>query len=265
MYDSSRRLRQLAQAAGREDEERRFWQPSGITLGHDGVVLVADTGRHRVQVYRRVGGQTPHTNGPVEVSEEQSAVTRTATARRVVDPRSGTFDLWDLSTEENFLLELLGHVFRTWWQVLRFGTFVPGAVWEIRAPNAPVDVRLRNGTATVDFGAWHFHLCIGPYPVDPAVANLGGHMIQGKRTARAELGRRLADDGAPVSWFLRLTAATGNQQLTVWFPSPFREDDEQRLEHPDWERLAAWDDLRKRYLGLEPDPVDRSSTHIHSS
>ncbi|MGH3803683.1 MAG: DUF7676 family protein, partial [Pseudonocardiaceae bacterium] len=56
---------------------------------------------------------------------------------------------------------------------------------------------------------------------------------------------------------LRLTAAAGNQQLTVWFPSPFRDDDEQRL---DWDRLAAWDDLRRRYLGLEPDPIDRSST-----
>lgn len=257
MYDSSRQLRQLAQAAGREDEERRFWQPSGISLGAGSLVLVADTGRHRVQVYRRGDGQTPHPTGPVKVSEEESAVTRTATARRVVDPRSGTFDLWDLPTEEDFLLELLGHVFRTWWPVLRFGTFVPGSVWEIRAPNAPVDVRLRNGTATVDFGAWHFHLCIGPYPVDPAVANLGGAMIQGKRTARAELGRRLNDDGAPVSWFLRLSAAAGNQQLTVWFPSPFRDDDEQRL---DWDRLAAWDDLRRRYLGLEPDPIDRSST-----
>lgn len=85
-------------------------------------------------------------------------------------------------------------------------------------------------------------------------------MIQGKRTARAELGRRLNDDGAPVSWFLRLSAAAGNQQLTVWFPSPFRNDDEQRLDSPDWDRLAAWDDLRKRYLGLEPDPLDRSST-----
>ncbi|MGH3696993.1 MAG: NHL repeat-containing protein [Pseudonocardiaceae bacterium] len=259
MYDSSRQLRELAHAAGREHEERRFWQPSGIALGAGGLVLVADTGRHRVQVYRR-DDQTSHGTAAVTVSEEESAVTSTATARRVVDPRAGTFDLWDLSTEEDFLLDLLGYVFRTWWPVLRFGTFVPGSVWEIRAPNAPVDVRLRNGTATVDFGAWHFHLCIGPYPVDPAVANLGGQLIQGKRTARAELGRRLDDDGAPVSWFLRLTAAAGNQQLTIWFPSPFRDDDEQRLGHPDWARLAAWDDVRKRYLGLDSDPADRAAT-----
>ena len=29
---------------------------------------------------------------------------------------------------------------------------------------------------------------------------------------------------------------------------------------PQWERLAAWDDLRQRCLGLAPDPFDRTGT-----
>ncbi len=83
MYDSSRQLRQLAQAAGRDSEERRFWQPSGITLSAGGLVFVADTGRHRVQVYRRDDDPAPRASAHSEVdeaSEEESAVTRTATA-----------------------------------------------------------------------------------------------------------------------------------------------------------------------------------------
>ncbi|MCK9932713.1 hypothetical protein MXD62_37195 [Frankia sp. Mgl5] len=53
-----------------------------------------------------------------------------------------------------------------------------------------------DGYVTVDFGAWHFHLCIGEH------------------------------------------TASG----------------------PDFGRLAAWDALRERYLGLGPDPRDRSGT-----
>lgn len=32
----------------------------------------------------------------------------------------------------------------------------------------------------------------------------------------------------------------------------------QFLKQPDWSRLALWDELRRKYLGLEPDPRDRS-------
>ena len=31
---------------------------------------------------------------------------------------------------------------------------------------------------------------------------------------------------------------------------------------PRWERLALWDDLRRRYLGLDPDPRDRSGRRL---
>ena len=41
-------------AAGLYDQERRFWRPTGLEALPDGRVLVADTGRHRVQVYRGV-------------------------------------------------------------------------------------------------------------------------------------------------------------------------------------------------------------------
>ena len=41
------------QAAGLYDQERRFWRPAGITALTSGRVLVVDSCRHRIQVYRR--------------------------------------------------------------------------------------------------------------------------------------------------------------------------------------------------------------------
>jgi DNA-binding beta-propeller fold protein YncE len=41
------------QASGLYDQERRFWRPAGITALSTGRVLVVDSCRHRVQVYRR--------------------------------------------------------------------------------------------------------------------------------------------------------------------------------------------------------------------
>ncbi len=35
--------------------------------------------------------------------------------------------------------------------------------------------------------------------------------------------------------------------------------DETILERPDWSRLAMWDKFRKVYLGLDPDPLDRTA------
>lgn len=181
----------------------------------------------------------------------------TAHTRRETVPGDGTFDLWDLPTDEASLYGLLEHVFTTYWQHIQFGTLVPGAAWEVRAPNAPTKVGLLDGYVTVDFGSWHFHLCIGPFvgnPDDPLPAELAA----ARRTAHAELGRRIGTHG-PTSWFLRLYTGAGDQQLTVLLPNPFLTDDQRILSEPDWSRLAAWDDLRARYLALEPDPFDRAS------
>jgi hypothetical protein len=44
----------------------------------------------------------------------------------------------------------------------------------------------------------------------------------------------------------------------VFLPNPFLDDDGRHRDEPDWARLALWDALRERHLGLGPDAKDRS-------
>lgn len=48
--------------------------------------------------------------------------------------------------------------------------------------------------------------------------------------------------------------------MTVLLPSPFLGDTQEILPEPDFGRLATWDRLREHYLGLAPDPLDRSGS-----
>jgi hypothetical protein len=65
---------------------------------------------------------------------------------------------------------------------------------------------------------------------------------------------------APISWGLRLFNGAGEQQITIHFPNPFLSPDlDEVLEQPDWAKLALWDAVRARWLGLaDSDPIDRS-------
>lgn len=176
-----------------------------------------------------------------------------APTRTIIDePGRGRVEVWPIATDENTLWMLLQDIFQGHWQQIRFGTMVPGAVWEIKAPNAPTRVSLLDGYATVDFGAWHFHLCIGEF--GGATPELAAQ----RRTGRAEFYRLLNGDDAPKSWGVRLYTQAGDQQLTVFLPNPFLGQDDTRAKTPDWGKLAAWDRLRSDYLSLAPDPVDRS-------
>jgi hypothetical protein len=117
-----------------------------------------------------------------------------------------------------------------------------------------------DGYLTIDCGHWHFHLCIGEHkgspghPVDPELA-------RHRRTGRAELYRNVSP-GFPTSWAARLSNGAGEEQITIFLPNPFLSDEMQLLPEADWSRLGLWDHLRQRYLGLDPDPRDRSGTHF---
>lgn len=181
--------------------------------------------------------------------------------KTVVEPGMGTLEVFSLDTSEQTLYRLLRDVFQNYWQAIHFGPLIQGAAWEIRATNAPEKVTLYDGYVTVDFGAWHFHLCIGTTKGSrshPTTPELAAH----RRTARAELYRQLQADGTPNSWGLRLYNGKDEQQLTVFLPSPFLSDDLTPLPVPDWSRLALWDTLRERYLDLGPDPKDRTGTRF---
>lgn len=182
-----------------------------------------------------------------------------APPRRVHEPGSGDVDIFPLPTDQDFLLPLLDDLFVNHWDKIVFGTLIQGAVFEIRVAEPPRRVRCHDGYLTVDFGLWHFHVCIGLNKgsvrnrTDPDLARL-------RRTGRAELYRVLSDDETPRSWGLRLFNGAGENQLTVFFPNPLLGDNDKILKQPDFSRLALWDMIRERTLGLPPDPLDRTAT-----
>ena len=184
-----------------------------------------------------------------------------SSSKRIVDPDGATVEVFPLPTDEANLLELMRDLFANHWDDITFGPMVQGAAWEMRAAQAPSKLGVLDGYLTVAFGVPHFHICIGEHkgphnnPVSPELAH---H----RRTARAELYRRLKRDGTPVSWGVRLFNGKNEQQITVLLPNPYLDRETDKiLRKPDWSRLYLWDQLRARWLGqAEPDPLDRSGT-----
>lgn len=193
---------------------------------------------------------------PNPASETMQADAVAAAPPVVSEPGFGKVQRWPLPTDEDTLWLLLKEVFQRYWRDIRFGTSVPGAVWEIRAPNAPLRCSVLDGYLTIDFGAWHFHVCIGHF------SGASPEEAAQRRTGRAELYRILGKDGAPKSWGLRLFSVAGNQQITVFLPNPFLDDEGKLTSVPDWSRLQAWDWLRDEFLELGPDPLDRTGVRL---
>ena len=185
-------------------------------------------------------------------------MTTATRSQTMTDPDGATVEIFPLPTDEASLEELLRELFEQHWDKITFGPLIQGAAWEIRASHAPTQIGVLDGYLTVAFGISHFHLCIGPHKgirSSPTPEALARH----RRTARAELYRRLDKSGAPVSWGLRLFNGHDEQQVTILLPNPFLTADDKVLKTPDWSRLELWDRLRVQWLGAtEPDPLDRS-------
>lgn len=180
--------------------------------------------------------------------------TDTASPVIVETDGGGREQRWQLPTDEASLLSLLHLCFEEYWEEIHFGVLVPGAAWEVRAPNAAKDISMNDGYATIDFGPWHFHLCIGEHKAS------GPEQGKIRKCSRAELYRRVTgDECIPASWGLRLFNGHDEQMMTVLLPHPFLTNDQKIRDKPVWERLELWDRLRATYLGLDPDPLDRAS------
>jgi len=184
-----------------------------------------------------------------------------APARQFVrEPGNGTLELFPIPTDAATLESVLRTIFEDHWPDVVFGTLIQGAVFEMTADAPPTRIGMLDGYITIEFARGHFHICIGEHhgapnhPVDPDVA-------RHRRTARAELHRRLDPDGQPISWGLRLFNGHDEQQLTVFLPNPFL-DEHAQPRPPHWPALDLWDELRHTYLGLDPDPVDRTATRF---
>lgn len=176
----------------------------------------------------------------------------------ITEKSGGSAEAFPLPVDEDFLHEFLRHVFENYWDKIIYGPMIEGAAYELFCPSPPTKVVLYDGYLSIFFGATHFHLCIGENKGsenNPTPETLQQH----RRTARAEMFRSLDGEGAPVHWGLRLFNGAGEQQMTIFLPSPFLSDELELLDTPDWSRLGVWEELCARYLNRQPDPKDRTA------
>ena len=180
------------------------------------------------------------------------------TPQRRADPDGTPVDVFQLPTDAQSLEALLRDLFENYWREIVFGPIIQGAAFEIHVDHAPTRVGLLDGYLTVAFGQTHFHVCIGETK-GPRSRPTPPELALHRRTARAELHRRFSGTCVPMSWSLQLFNGANEQQLAVLLPNPFLHPETEKIQRePDWSRLALWDALRARWLGLtEPDPADR--------
>jgi len=136
---------------------------------------------------------------------------------------------------------LLRELLTQHWAHISFGPIIQGAAWEIRFTAAPT-LSMLDGYLTADTGAWHVHLCVGDTSGDG-----GQRLAQARRVARAAFFRTVGGTCSPATYGLRLWNGLGEQMVTVLFPSPYFDDQSNRLREPDWTRTTLWEELRRRY------------------
>lgn len=169
-------------------------------------------------------------------------------------------EIWGLPLEEAFLEAFLRDVFENHWAGIRFGPMIQGAAYEWKCPGAPRRISLYDGYLTVMFDdGGHFHLCIGEnqgsaaHPTAPA---LRAH----RRPSRAQVFRGYDADAKPLTWGFEMWNGKGENGLSVWFPSPFLNDDDSLADPPDFSRLATWRALASRWLGREAEALDEEGS-----
>jgi hypothetical protein len=147
----------------------------------------------------------------------------------------------DVPVAGDTVQRLLTEIFTRHWSEVSAGPIIEGAAYEIRF-TAPPTVTMLDGYMTVDVGAWHFHLCVGEHRGTPSA-----ELARLRRVGRAAFFRTQGGSCAPGSWGLRLWNGRGEQMITVFFPSPWFDDDMRRLARPRLEKLQLWEELRRRY------------------
>jgi nitrile hydratase accessory protein len=178
-----------------------------------------------------------------------------AAAYRYDEEGLGDVEVFPVQVDTDTLHAILTTVLAgPWWASVRYGPLIQGAAYELRLRRRP-SLSMDDGYVTIDDGGGHVHVCIGAHtgsPEHPVSAHLAGR----RRCRHAELYRTWLD-GAPTSWGWRMYNGDDDQQLNVLLPNPFLDDEDAFLDVPDWSRLACWDDVRRRFLGLGADPADR--------
>src|SRR5512135_3144389 len=91
-----------------------------------------------------------------------TAISNPPPAETVTEPDGRVTELFDLPPDEATLLRLFKLLFEEHAGEIVFGPCIQGAVFEIHV-DQPAELTMLDGYLTVDFGTWHFHLCIGEH------------------------------------------------------------------------------------------------------
>lgn len=165
-------------------------------------------------------------------------------------------EVWALPLEEAFLEAFLRDLFENHWAGIRLGPMIQGAAWEWQCPGPPKRISLFDGYLTVMFGSGgHFHLCIGENrgsAANPTGPELRAH----RRPSRAEIFRGFDRDAKPLTWGFEMWNGKGENGISVFFPSPFLNDDDTLADPPDFSRLAVWRAIAARWLGRPAEALD---------
>ncbi|MGQ0811059.1 MAG: DUF7676 family protein [Nitrospiraceae bacterium] len=151
-----------------------------------------------------------------------------------------------MEATEDRILPLMTDLFETYWSQIVFGPCIQGAVFEVRVTAPAKKLTMLDGYLTVDFGDWHFHLCIGEHrgtKANPAPKALA----QMRRVSKAVFFRNIGKTCAGGSWGFRMWNGADEQMLTVFFPNPHL-DERFKPQKPDWTRLKLWNEMRQKYL-----------------
>jgi hypothetical protein len=168
----------------------------------------------------------------------------TTTTARELDGTTTEYD--DIAVAGDHIARLLTELLSAHWREITVGPLIQGAAWEIRFTTPP-RLSMLDGYLTVDTGPWHFHLCV-------ADTRAGGRpeLARLRRVGRAAFFRTQGGSCTPESLGLRLWNGGGEQMITVFFPSPYLDDADRRLPHPDLTRRRLWEDFRQRYGACAP-------------
>ena len=147
--------------------------------------------------------------------------------------------------------KLFRDLYENYWNKLRFGPCIEGAIFELVLIEKP-KVKMLDGYLTVDTGPWHFHLCIGEYKGTSAHMEINRDTIaeqaRQRRVSKAAFVKTLDGSCAPRSWSLRFWNGLNEQMISIFLPNPYLNDKLQRQTDPDWTKLELWEKLRKEYL-----------------
>lgn len=165
---------------------------------------------------------------------------------QIVETDGMRYEYEFMEPTEHALLALMRDLFERHWSQIVFGPCIQGAVFEIRVTAPAKKITMLDGYLTVDFGDWHFHLCIGEHrgtkasPTPKALAQV-------RRVSKAVFFRSTSKTCGGGSWGFRMWNGADEQMLTIFFPSPFL-NERFKPQKPDWTKLQLWNGMRQKYL-----------------